>query len=415
MRHPWRITALIIASAAVFGCMAVAFAEDAPADEETEDVPVSAEINSLQEQVNEKQASIDQIQRKISDYKKRINEAEARSLSLANELDLLTNRITKAQLDIEENNAEIDSVNAQIQILDARIKIFNDRLETDRALLQQILQKLQTYDNDFGLQVLFGTDSFSELFDRLQALESVNSDLGDTLKRAEEEKRSVELAKTEQEGKKQHLMALQETLKERQGQLEEEIGAKDTLLAQSQQSEAQYQVLVSDLKQESAYIDHQIAVLQGEIEDKLVDSDEIGDSSLLSWPADPSYRGLSVSFHDPTYPFRHLFEHSGIDIPEPMGTQITSAAPGYVAWTKTGQLYGNYVMIIHTNGIATLYAHLSKISVQQDQFVARGDVIGLSGGLPGTQGAGLSTGPHLHFEVRKDGIPVDPMGYLMAY
>jgi murein DD-endopeptidase MepM/ murein hydrolase activator NlpD len=156
--------------------------------------------------------------------------------------------------------------------------------------------------------------------------------------------------------------------------------------------------------------------LQGEIEAKLDDSDDkAGGSSVMSWPVDPTYRGISTTFHDPTYPFRHLFEHSGIDIPQQQGSDVTAAAPGYVAWTRTGSMYGNYIMVIHSNGLATLYAHLSKVLVKQDDFVGRGDVIARSGGQPGAPGAGLSTGPHLHFEVRKDGIPVDPMGYLVSY
>ena len=70
-------------------------------------------------------------------------------------------------------------------------------------------------------------------------------------------------------------------------------------------------------------------------------------------------------------------------------------------------------MIIPSGGVATLYAHLSRIDVKPDQFVSRGQTIGATGGMPGTKGAGLSTGPHLHFETRKDGVPVDPMRYLL--
>jgi murein DD-endopeptidase MepM/ murein hydrolase activator NlpD len=101
-----------------------------------------------------------------------------------------------------------------------------------------------------------------------------------------------------------------------------------------------------------------------------------------------------------------------MDLAGPQGTAIETAAPGYVARVYKGQDYGYYVMIIHANGFATLYAHMSRIDVEVDQYVGRGQVIGLTGGRPGTSGAGFSTGPHLHFEVRLNGIPVNPLAYL---
>ena len=70
-------------------------------------------------------------------------------------------------------------------------------------------------------------------------------------------------------------------------------------------------------------------------------------------------------------------------------------------------------MIIHGDGLSTVYGHISKALVSQEDYVAQGQAIALSGGLPGTTGAGrLTSGPHLHFEVRKDGIPVDPASFL---
>jgi murein DD-endopeptidase MepM/ murein hydrolase activator NlpD len=98
--------------------------------------------------------------------------------------------------------------------------------------------------------------------------------------------------------------------------------------------------------------------------------------------------------------------HPGIDIGVPEGTPIHAAAAGTVIWCGWESGYGNLVVIDHHNGLATAYGHQSQIAVSCNQDVGQGDVIGYSGCT------GFCTGPHLHFEVRVDGVPVDPLGYL---
>lgn len=135
------------------------------------------------------------------------------------------------------------------------------------------------------------------------------------------------------------------------------------------------------------------------------------DDPNFMWPATGT---ITAKFHDKNYIFKKYFQHSGIDIGLAQGTELTAAASGVVSIVKKPKDPSlSYVMIQHKNNYATLYEHLSQVDVKKGDTVERGEVIGLSGGLPGTNGAGAyTTGPHLHFEVRKQGIPVNPLKYL---
>lgn len=367
------------------------------------------EINALNDAIVQKQQSIDQLNRQIDSYKDKIEQKQAQAATLYGELDLLDNRIAKTELDIEAAGAEIDLVNAQISLIEQEIHDLEDVMAKDRELVAEILLRIDVQDHSLPMQLVFGTDSFSEFFSTLEQLEAVSTDLKDAVETARASKANLLEKHEAQQGKKEQLTELGESLAQEQRRLEASVSAKSTLLSVTQNSEEQFQALLESLREEQVYLNQQISQLQKDIEGKLSATDVLGDSSILSWPIDPTLRGISAYFHDPSYPFRHLFEHSGLDLPAPTGTPVRAAAPGYVAWARTGTLYGNYVMIIHTNGMATLYAHLSRMDVSADQFVSRGDQIGAVGST------GLSTGPHLHFEARKDGIPTNPLDYLISY
>jgi len=125
--------------------------------------------------------------------------------------------------------------------------------------------------------------------------------------------------------------------------------------------------------------------------------------------ATPSQAGLIWPLQGPiTSPFGPRWGgfHPGIDIGVPMGTPIHAAAAGTVIYCGWETGYGNLVVIDHHNGIATAYAHQSQIAVSCNEDVAQGQLIGYVGCT------GFCTGPHLHFEVRVNGTPVDPLGYL---
>jgi murein DD-endopeptidase MepM/ murein hydrolase activator NlpD len=100
--------------------------------------------------------------------------------------------------------------------------------------------------------------------------------------------------------------------------------------------------------------------------------------------------------------------HAGIDIAVPIGTPVKAAAAGTVIESGTLPGYGNVVIIDHGAGTITRYAHLSSLTAKRGTTVAQGQVIGASGGARGAPGSGNSQGPHLHYEVRQNGRPVDP-------
>lgn len=137
----------------------------------------------------------------------------------------------------------------------------------------------------------------------------------------------------------------------------------------------------------------------------------IGDR-VLRWPVRPTL-GLSATFDDTSYEKLFGFPHHAIDIPVGQGTEIRAPDGGTVAKVSLNGLGYSYIVLEHEGGLQTIYGHVTDATVQEGQTVRLGDVIGHTGGEPGTTGAGLTTtGPHLHFAVRKNGVLVDPLKYL---
>lgn len=134
---------------------------------------------------------------------------------------------------------------------------------------------------------------------------------------------------------------------------------------------------------------------------------------ILRWPVEPTY-GISAHFEDDGYEAKFGMPHHAVDIPAEQGTVILAPADGMVAKVSLNGLGYSYIAIDHADGVQTIYGHVSGSLVQEGDKVRMGSPIGLSGGRPGSEGAGLlTTGPHLHFAVRQDGVLVDPLKYLV--
>lgn len=369
------------------------------------------DIKELQAEIQNKKAEVESITRQLDEYRSRITEYNNKADSLAGDVALLENQQALAELDITATQTEIDAEYLEIELLQEQMVSTEAELVARKASLKDVLFELNKQSVRNGpLEVLIGAQDFSDVFRAASQLADMNTDLQKALAATQQ----TRLTQQEQEAKRADrltsLTELEQELLSKASALEATKNAKLVLMSETQESENEYRALLAELRQEQQAVAARIGELQKNIDQRLADADssESG-STVITWPLSGRITAL---FHDTTYPFRNLFEHSGLDIAVAQGTAVEAAAPGIVAWAKTGRMYGNYVMIIHANGMATLYAHMSRLDVVQDQYVARGEVIGLSGGRAGSPGAGFSTGPHLHFEVREDGIPVDPFKYL---
>lgn len=378
-----------------------------------EDGTVKQEIDSLNSQVKQKEQRINEINGIIGKYRTRIEEQNAAQSSLQNQLAILENRILEKELALERTRSQIDLASLELQRLKVQITSEEQRLERRRDALAGVIAEMQDAQSVGLLESFVARQSLSEFFTRMDELSGVENDLTEATGAVRELRNGLEKKQKETEQYRATLQSQQVELRKEQELLEIDQGAKSSLLSETQDQESEFQRILFELRQQKQEEANDAARIEDLIKDKLdtIDKALARGDVLLNWPV-KALRGISAKFHDPSYPFRKLFEHPGTDIPVTVGTPVRSAAGGYVAFNRTGKQYGNYIMVIHPGGISTVYAHLKSFVAKPDTYVERGDIIGYSGGRPGDAGAGLSTGPHLHFEVRQNGIPVDPEQFL---
>ncbi len=374
---------------------------------------LKGEVDNLNAQVRDGQDRINELNSAIRKYQERIRQNETTAASLQNEIALLENRVQEKQLAVERAKQQIDVTNLQIQSTDHQIDNQTVTIARREDSLAELIRQLEQSDSVSLLDVFLARPSLSSFFSRLEDLKKVEHELADATQEVKDSKAQLEQRKRDLENRRKELQDQKRDLQKEQDSLEQDRAAKASLISVTQSREEEFQRIIYELRQQQQQEASNIEDIQDALKDKLDSVDEAlarGDI-LLNWPMTVS-RGISAHFHDPSYPFRKFFEHPGVDIPTPVGTPVHAAAGGYVAWNKTGKQYGNYTMIVHPGGIATVYAHLSRFAVKPDTYVERGEIIGYSGGQPGDEGAGLSTGAHVHFEVRQNGIPVNPENFL---
>lgn len=378
---------------------------------------VSAETDNIKTKIKELQEQIKELEKQQKFYEENIRLKRKEAVTLKNQISILETKINKTKTEIRKKETEIQKANLEIKEIQAQIKTKNIEISDLKERIIRFLKKIYQYDNKKDIEIVLLNERLSDYFNFVKANLDIQTGLQKTLDKTQNIKIALEDREEKLRDKKIELEKLKKELSTKKNELESDKKAKNYLLEETRGAEWKFQTLLAQARLEMREIELEITRFERELRKKLAEEEkwkkleELG-VLVFSWPV-PN-EGIVATFHDPDYPFkRWLGEHSGIDIRASQGTPVRASASGYVARAKYGGMGYSYLMIIHQQGFSTVYGHLSKILVEEGIFVKRGEIIGLTGGLPGTPGAGrFSTGPHLHFEIRRDGIPVNPLNYL---
>ncbi|MFC1599803.1 murein hydrolase activator EnvC family protein [Patescibacteria group bacterium] len=430
------------------------YAEDAPEDEK---VPVEISQNTKNQQFLLQLKH--QLQNSRNDYfqiGKSVDDAKERLLETADSISLLNKQL--ANFDYLIGNSQAKIVNVQKQIAQKRnqisvikedIDIKKIELENQKLLLKDYLKLLYLQENDFfdkagnadisASKLLLGDASVGDSFKKIEyfsILEQTGQNIFTKLDTIKEEYR---VKRTELQQTRQKLTKLDVDLKEEQKTMKLQKNAKYHLLKQTEGEEEIYRELIAQSKREQLEIIQEINVLKQNllfVQEKIAEDGEnfnpdnyqdlinpniraiydfemaaeFATGEKLNWPVEPT-RGISAYFRDSSYKAVFGIPHNAIDIPILQESSVRAPAAGVVYKVKdNGDNSYAYVIIAHKGGLLTVYGHLTEILVDERDIVLPGEVIGLSGGIPGTKGAGyLTTGAHLHFEVIKNGVHINPL------
>ena len=372
------------------------------------------EILKINNEIQTKKDVITRIKQQQEEYMQAIEQKRSEKSDLENQMSILENRIAQTELDIKKIQLEIDKTALEIQKTKLEIATRESEILGEKERIASILGVINIQDNKTTLEIMLLNKSFSDYVNQLQYLEDLNDSVRDSLEKLRVAKKELEEKNVDLSLKIAKEEDLKKQLEEKKVALLSERENKMYIIEQTELAESNYQALLSQARQEQEQASADIFSLERKARDKLTQIEQqkikFNDKGFI-WPVPKNY--ITSYFHDPDYPFRAIFEHPAVDIRAGQGTTLRASASGYVARARDAGMGYSYIMIIHGNGLSTVYGHVSQLSVSDDDYVTQGQVIGRTGGLPGTPGAGrLTTGPHLHFEVRLNGIPVNPLEYL---
>lgn len=363
----------------------------------------TASAEALREQIQNRTENIQLLQRQIDAYQADINKVQGEAKTLKNTVRSLDLSVKKFDTDIRLTQNKIQGTNAEIDDLSNKIDEKRASIEAQTAALSGALRAMQKTDAYSLLEITLSHANFSDFFDEIKNLSSLERALGDDVKSLQDLKNQLMDTRVASEEKKQELQKYTNQLADKKSIVEYTKREKSNLLAVTKNKEANYKVELAKAQSRKEVFERELNALESqlrlEIDPKSIPGAQKG---ILSWPVkDPTitqYFG-NTDFARANAQLYRGSGHNGVDFRAQPGTPVYAALSGSIAGTGNTDAvpgcysYGKWVLVRHPNGLSTLYAHLSIIKVDTGQPVGVGDIIGLSGKT------GYATGPHLHFTV----------------
>lgn len=356
-------------------------------------------------------------QQAIDNLKKNAESLNKQKKELANQLSAIRSDKSKAleqkallEQQINVIETEIDNINEQISTYDNLIEEkeaeLADAEEKEAEQYELFCQRIRYMEEQGEVSywsILFSSNDFSDLLDNFMMAEEIiefDNRIMEALIALQEQitadKAALEQARSEQEQARQEQQAKKDELKAQQAEV-------DVLVSEIRSKESELEKAHQSLRAAAAAVDAEIKKMEQQLAPQI--SNVVSESGFR-WPLPSGYNTLSSLFGGRIHPVTgRPNNHTGIDIPAPGGTSIYAAKSGVVTTSKYNSSYGNYVVISHSDGTSTLYAHMSRRNATVGQTVKQGAVIGYVGTT------GSSTGNHLHLEIRVNGARKDPVNF----
>ncbi|HZQ15237.1 MAG TPA: peptidoglycan DD-metalloendopeptidase family protein [Gaiellaceae bacterium] len=371
-------------------------------DDVTKKHQVESKISSLQDRLAAQKAQERTLRNEVSGYTQRIRSLEAQvgDVSL---------RLQTLQADLGLHRKRLDALDRLYGWQTARWRFLKSQYARAQRQLRQRIVEIYESDDASTIDLVLGSSNLQDALDRVEYLDEIAASDRRLAAQAAAARARSAAARLRTKGLRATVQGETRAISARAAQVQEvrnELeGARGDLVSTRQAKLVDLSSLTAAERDEASEIDAlQAASLQ------LAAQIRAAQARSSSGPTQtPSSAGLIWPVEGPiTSPFgwRWGRMHEGIDIGVPYGTPIHAAAAGTIIYCGWEEGYGNLVVIDHGGNLATAYGHQSSIAVTCGESVTQGQVIGYVGCT------GHCTGPHLHFEVRVGGNPVDPLGYL---